>query len=109
MTIPPVPAAPGKWTTSQETTSLIGTNRSLKVYTFHAKSGYTVVMKKEPGRPTTEPYTARITDPKGRPAEYLADDGRRISGMILHLKLRDAKLTVQENIHRAEQLAAAAP
>ena len=83
MTTPPAPAAPGKWITSQETTCLMGASHSLKVYTFHAKSGYTAVMKKEPGRPAAEPYTARITDPQGRPAEYLADDGRRISGMTV--------------------------
>lgn len=109
MTTPPAPIAPGRWITSQETTSLMGASHSLKIYTFHAKSGYTAVMKKEPRLAAAEPYTARITDPQGRPAEYLANDGRRISGMTLHLNLKDAKLTVQENVHRAEHLAAAAP
>lgn len=108
MTTSPAPTTPGKWTTSQETTSLSGAVHSLKVYTFHAKSGYTAVMKKETGRSATGPYTAHITDPQGRLADYLADDGRRISGMTLHLTLKDAKLTVQENVCRAEKLAGAA-
>lgn len=108
MTKPPAPATPGKWTTSHDTT-LIGPAASPKIYTFHAKSGYTAVMEKAPGPPAAQPYTARILNPQGHPADYLADDGRRASGMTLHLRLKDAKLTVQENVHRAEQLAKDAP
>ena len=107
MTAQPKPAASGKWTIARETQDFHGIVHTTKIYTFHAESGYTAVMRKEHGRPTKEPYTAEIKDPQNQPAQYLADDGRRIYSMTLGLNLRDAKLTVQENVHRAEQLAAA--
>ena len=106
MTEQPPPVAPGKWTTAHETQDFMGEVHKTKVYIFHAKSGHTAVMRKEPGRPNTKPFTAQIKDPQNQLAQYLAHDGRRVSSMTLHLNLRDAKLTVQENVHRAEQLAA---
>ena len=98
------PRAAGRWTSAQETVTFVGTPYTVKTYTFRARSGFTAVMKREQGGPRKEPYTARITDPAGKPAEYVSEDGRRVSGMELHLNLREAKLTAEENVHRAEQL-----
>ena len=99
------PRASGKWTSSQETVSFVGLPYTVRTYTFRAESGFTAVMKKEMNGPRKETYTARITDPAGRPAEYVSEDGRHITGMELHLNLREAKLTVEENVHRADRLA----
>lgn len=95
--------AKGKWHAETRATPYDETE---KIYTFHADSGFTAVMTK-PGH-RHNPYHCVIKNPQGNLAVYVNDDGRRITGMEIHLNLPDAKTTVQERLLELEKIASAA-
>ena len=55
------------------------------------------------------PFHCAISDPQDNQAVHVNDEGRRIASMEIHLRLRDAKATVQERVLELETAAKAKP
>lgn len=105
MTATTATRAQGTWTRSEETSDFHGVTETVRVHTFRAQSGFTAAMRRPNPAKRNEPYTASVTSPEGRQAEWDSQNGYRCNSMTMHLNLAEAKLTVEENVHRAEQLA----
>ena len=96
--------AKGKWATETRKTEF---QEPQKIHTFRANSGFIAVMTHSGGR--RRPFHCAISDPQGCQAVHVNDEGRRIASMEIHLRLRDAKATVQERVLELETAAKAKP
>lgn len=96
----PLQKAKGTWTSRKETIRHLLADETLSVYTFTAKSGFVAKMTKTDAGPKS--YSATISRPNGKPAQWLSQDGRAVQHMEISLPLRQAKAVVQENVHKAE-------
>ena len=93
--------AKGRWTRTERTLTHHGPPEKESLHTFQAEIGFTALMTKT-GRSPRTPYHCVIRTPEGGPAEYVSPQGNRITGMWLHLNLKDAKKTVQERVRELE-------
>ena len=101
-TAPSAPRAKGRWTKKTNTLTYLCASDKVDVHTFTADSGYKAVMKRTPGH-RKEPYTAEIHGLDGHIAARINQNGHRVTGMTMHLNLKDAKETVEEAVHQVEE------
>ena len=100
------PRAKGKWSQDREERRWALATDVYSVYTFQSRTGYRAVMKRRHGR-RAEPYICQIFGPDGALASRLSPQGHRIEGMEISLKLKDAKITVEEAVYEVERQATA--
>ena len=99
---PAAPRAKGRWTKEKTTVQHLAAEDTVEIHTFTATSGHTAIMKRTLGS-GREPYTAQIRTPEGNTASRVNENGHRITAMTIHLKQRDARLTVEEAVSEIQR------
>ena len=95
------PRATGKWRKTTKVNTYRAGQDTFAVYTFTADSGHTAVMQRLVGR--RNPYTCIVKKPTGETSHRISADGDQLTGMEMHLRLPEAKLTVEERVHQIQQ------
>ena len=93
--------APGQWRKTTKVNTHWAGQDTFTVYTFTADSGHTAVMQRLLGRRT--PYTCTVKKPTGETSHRITADGGQLTGMEMHLRLPEAKITVEETVHQIQQ------
>ena len=100
-TVTTAPRATGKWHKSTKVVTHWVGQDTFAVYTFTADSGHTAIMQRLLGR--RNPYTCIVKKPTGETSHRITADGGQLTGMEMHLRLPEAKLTVEERVHQIQQ------